>query len=186
MHIVVVEPHCDDAFLSVGWHLQHVWKEEQRTIVTVFSEPKRSSEAKAYADHIGAASIALGLTETPMAENSRRRIIPELRDCLRALQADWLVFPLGLQHPDHVNVALTCPEYNRDTQPLFYVDTPYQTKQKLAEEIKDKTHGMVLWSMYYPGAMKWKLIPIFKSQAKFFHFNPMTNLRIPEIVLCPQ
>jgi hypothetical protein len=179
MHIVVVEPHPDDAFLSVGWHLEHVWREYQRTIVTVYSDEQRTKEVKSYAMAVGASSIVIGLEESPMSRITSIQTITLLRSCLAQLKWDEIVFPLGLQHPDHLNVAAT-----RTEGAWRYLDTPYQTKQKLADVLAEKTEGMEVRSIVFPGARKWRHIPIWKSQAKFFHFNPMKDLRVPEIILC--
>lgn len=181
MRIIVVEPHPDDAFLSLGWHLEHVWRDEERLIVTVYADMVRAAEGLAYANAIGAGYECLGLRESGMESGGQVRKVPELVDCLADLRAvgwDRICFPLGLQHPDHLRVSISRP-----ADALRYVDTPYQTKQKLAGVLADKTEGMEIRSMYYPGAAKWRRVPIFKSQAKFFHFNPMKDLRIPEILL---
>ena len=58
MHFVVVEPHADDAFLSTHGHILS-WVKQGHTvhIVTLHmsDNPVRLTEAKAYADKVGAA-----------------------------------------------------------------------------------------------------------------------------------
>lgn len=181
MRIVVVEPHVDDAFLSLGWHLERLWAEFDRTIITVYSDPARDKEAVEYAAAVGAKSVSLGLSESPMQSNCRPQTINALRselDDLKLTPDDRVYFPLGLQHPDHLSVAATRP-----VGAMRYIDTPYQLKQKLSDSLLDRCEGMRLASICYPPKLKWRHVPIFKSQAKFFHFNPMHDLRLAEIVL---
>lgn len=182
MRVIVIEPHVDDAFLSVGWHLETIWKQEEKIIITVFGDTKRDKEAVAYADAVGASSMQLSLQETPMGAPFQKRKIPEIQQVLTTIKADDLVdvilFPVGLQHPDHINVAIS-----RSPNCLRYVDTPYQTKLKLAEELRTKTKGMALESMCFPPKRKWRHIPLFKSQSMFFHYNPMVEQECPEIIL---
>jgi len=181
--IVVVEPHCDDAFLSLGGHLETLWKDLDRTIITVFGDAKRDQEARNYAEAIGAKSITLGLTESRMLSELRESLpIPELQETIRGLRLlprDVLAFPLGLQHPDHYRVRDAAT-----SRAVFYTDTPYWSKQKLGEEVRDRLKGTVIESVLFPHARKWRHIPIFQSQAKFFHFNDgLKTSRIPEIVI---
>lgn len=178
MHIVVIEPHPDDAFLSLGWHLEHIWANHNRTIVSVYANEKRSKEASHYAHAIGASSISMGLEESRM--DSGGPIVPEraLDKLLSDLPCDHLVFPIGLQHPDHLRVKAVAWGGS-----WFYLDTPYQTKQKLQEDLATATSGKNIVSICYPSTRKWRHIPIFQSQSKFFHFNPMKGLCIPEIIV---
>ncbi len=178
MHILVIEPHPDDAFLSLGWHLEELWKDYQRTILTVYANDIRAREAYRYATTIGAQSIVLGLEESRMDSNGPLIREKALDKVLEDISFDEVVFPLGLQHPDHFKVAASswsgC---------WRYIDTPYQTKSKLQHQLQDKTLEMQVVSISFPGVRKWQHIPVFKSQAKFFHFNKMATMRLPEIVL---
>lgn len=175
--IVVIEPHPDDAFLSLGWHLAELWKEEERVIVTVYCNEKRGKEAEAYAKAIGARSVTLGLEESNL-RSSGPTTPPE---ALAALLGDYtgarLLFPLGLQHPDHLRVAKAAPRGAER-----YVEVPYQTKQMLQKELRLKMKGKVVRSIVYPPSRKKALAKVFKSQGMFFHYNPLA-CRIPEIVL---
>ncbi len=180
MHILVIEPHPDDAFLSLGWHLEELWKDYQRTILTVYANDIRAREAYRYATAIGAQSIVLGLEESRMDSAIEDPVVREkaLDKVLSDLAFDEIVFPLGLQHPDHLRVAASswpgC---------WSYVDTPYQTKAKNQADLQSKAEWKQVVSISFPGVRKWQHIPIFKSQAKFFHFNKMATMRLPEIVL---
>lgn len=182
MRIIVVEPHADDAFLSVGWHLQKLWEGIDKTIITVFSDPRRTKEANSYAEAVGATSVVLGLAEAKMLSGEKSRAIQPLREWLNEnlQESDQVYFPLGLQHPDHISVALTRP-----AGAYRYLDTPYQAKLKLSEELLKKAPGMSIQSICFPPKNKWKHIPLFKSQAKFFHFNQdLKESKLPEIILC--
>ncbi len=182
MRMIVVEPHPDDAYLSLGWHLENLWRDQERWIITVYSNQKRAAEGEAYAGAIGAEYINLGLEEAPMASTSPIRRIEELGQVLKELkvyETDSLLFPLGLQHPDHLRVAATRPG-----RVLRYLDTPYQMKLKLRDDLQRRAEGMSIYSICFPHKAKWRHIGLFKSQAKFFHFNPLEQYRLPEIVLC--
>lgn len=178
--ILVVEPHPDDAFLSLGWHLEKLWAAEDRTILTVFSNEVRSREAERYAEAIGARSEVLGLEESKMLEVRDPRPLPEVARFLREEEWDVVVFPVGIQHPDHLDVAEAAPRGS-----WRYLDTPYQTKQKLGEEMRLAVLGKVVRSIAWPSRLKWRRSSVFKSQAKFFHYNEglVTSL-LPEIVVC--
>ena len=185
MKILVVEPHPDDAFLSLGWHLEKVWAGDEKTILTVYADERRDKEAKAYADAVGAGHICLGLSESKMdSPTTSIKAIPELRSKLHELEAegyDLILFPLGLQHPDHIRVAVSRPP-----DAARYVDTPYQTKQKLADTLLSKTKGMVIESVLYPPKRKWRHGTLFKSQSLFFHYNAgLGDSLLPEMVLSP-
>lgn len=178
MKIGIVEPHPDDAYLSLGHHLEKLWTEHELTIITVFCNEKRAKEAQAYADKIKVSSIVLGLEESPMDGNTRPGIITPLKLTLEAQKFDQLVFPLGLQHPDHRSVAAT-----RTPGCWRYVDTPYQCKQKVQEELRTKLDGREIVSVAYPTKVKWRHIPIFKSQSKFFYFNDMEAYAPCELIV---
>ena len=179
MKIVVVESHPDDAFLSLGWHIEKIWGDSKITIITVYANPKRGREAKDYAHAVGASSVVLELAETKMQGEYVQVAIPALDQALEHLNADMLVFPLGLQHPDHLRV--------RDAAPpgaYYYLDVPYQCKQKLQSDLLKKTQGKSILSVVYPPKRKWRHYTIFKSQSLFFYYNPPEKLaNTPEIIL---
>lgn len=180
--ILIVEPHCDDAYLSLGWHIERVWKDWDRIILTVYSTEKRSREARTYANRVGATPITMDLPETKMmAKVSKEYLsetIPELIDTVGQIGADLIVYPLGLQHPDHIRVA-----NSRPSNCLRYVDMPYASKMKLGEEVYNRSVGMTVESIYFPPKTKYRHSSIFATQAKFFHFNPIQDWKLPEIVL---
>ena len=179
--IVVVEPHSDDAFLSLGWHLESIWEGLEKVIVTVYCSPVREREARAFAFTVGAEHIAMELEGSKMEKDWDGKIVPGLVNLLKRTGYTHLIFPMGLQHPDHLAVAATGSLLAGNI--YRYLDTPYQTKFKLADEVLEKTRGMVINSICYPPKKKWKHIKLFESQSKFFHYNPMEDLKVPEMVL---
>lgn len=181
MHYVIVEPHVDDAFLSLGWHLEKLLEGHEKTIITVYSDPKRDKEAEEYAKSVGATSISLGLQESAMDSKGPIKIIPELKELLKDYLVDstQIIGPLGLQHPDHIKVAITCRGFGCQR----YLDTPYLTKLKLASSLQEKCDGCEIVSIAFPSKTKWRKKTIFKSQAKFFHFNPLEDFAPPELII---
>lgn len=179
MKLAIIEPHPDDAFLSVGWHIEKIWKPlYEITIVTVFCDEKRAKEAQAYASKLGVACVTLGLPESEMNGISKPTVIKPLKELLTTSGFDRTVFPIGLQHPDHISVASS-----RFSNSWRYVDTPYQCKQKIQDELRRKVEGRSIVSIAYPPKTKWRHIPIFKSQSKFFYFNDMESSHPCELVL---
>ncbi|MBB76574.1 MAG: hypothetical protein CMJ75_18875 [Planctomycetaceae bacterium] len=159
MKIVVVEPHADDAILSMGGHIERWVKDgDPVTILTVYGNPKRDAEAKAYAEAVGASHIALGLAEgTPLEEHAGEFVFPE--DTV-------LIFPIGIQHPDHIEVASLA-----DEDDWRYLDQPYGSKVGNAEEVIEKTTGLAVHSLFRPHARKYRHVKLFKTQSKFFYYN---------------
>lgn len=178
MKILVVEPHPDDAFLSLGWHLEKLWAEHERVILTVYANEKRSKEARAYAEAIGAVSVCMGYKESNMNSGGAIRRDPTILREILAIGADRIIAPLGLQHPDHLRVAASRP-----ANCLRYLDTPYLSKQKLASILRIKTEGYTINSICFPPRSKWRRSDIYKSQSKFFYFNLEKMYNLPEIVL---
>jgi len=177
--LLVIEPHPDDAWLSLGGHLKSLWDDYDVTILTVFSNDRRKVEAENYAKSIGAESIVMGLEETDMLEKTGPSSIPGLRKILKRFKRAQKVFPVGLQHPDHFSVA----SYASNSDWL-YLDTPYQSKQKLGEELRESLCGLPIVSILFPHANKWKAEEIFKSQAKFMHYNAdLKGSKLPELIL---
>ena len=180
--LVIVEPHSDDAFLSLGWHLETVWKHLNKTIVTVFCDDKRANEAAKFADTVNSGHVSLNLEEHNMnSELSDNSPIEGLLETVSQLKPTQLIIPLGLQHPDHIRVRRT---FTDDC--YFYLDTPYQCKLKLQEDLLEAVKGLQIHSIQFPGARKWRHSSIFKTQSKFFHFNQdLKTSKLAEIVLCP-
>ena len=184
MNRIVFEPHVDDAFLSLHGHIQNWLKAGDKVlVVSVTCDKKRAAEAGSYAAASGHVSLTLNQSE---GEITLKTLDLESEFPLDDWSGETQVYcPLGLQHPDHVSVReqVSALYPNR----LLYMDNPYYTKPKNAEELAIKTHGATVVSMFVPsmrdkGAEKyWKC---FKSQSLFFHYNPPERwARIPEIIL---
>lgn len=157
---VVVEPHADDAFLSLGAHIEH-WVKASGHFVTIVTmrgfmdndHPKRHEDARNYAAAVGAEWVERGLNEK--------------------MPPGQLILPLAFRHPDHETVRLHLER--KDS--WYYVDQPYAIVQKNGDELNRKLEGRRIISYKKPHARKYRHIPLFKHQAKFFHYNPAEKLR---------
>lgn len=174
--ITVIEPHADDAFLSVGGHIASwVKKGEAVTIVTVFSGTrKRGTDAALYAKTVGAQWVGLGFSE-----NETRNAEFTIPHTLPCQSGDFILVPLGIGgHPEHYAVRDAVLEAYPAAlvRVHFYVDQPYGSKIKNAEELRLATAGKTIASILKPGKAKWRHIPLFKDQAKFFFYNGIESL----------
>lgn len=162
--LLVVEPHADDAFLSLGGHIEE-WRKEGREvkILTVFSGTrKRANDAQAYATAVGAAWEGWGYREGE----------PLPRD-LPALPVDsQVILPLALTHPEHIAVR----ERLEQLGDWYYLDQPYGSIQKNGRKASELLLSKQVVSFRHPGIRKYRHIPLFKDQAKFYHFNPADKL----------
>lgn len=171
--IAIIEPHADDAFLSLGGHIEY-WTMKQRRsvlIVTIFSGTrKRANDARAYANAVGAMWAGANLVEDKTKDQSW-----EIKDYLRGLDLlfdiDRYIYPLGILHPEHRIIADLCPE-----SALQYMDQPYASMPKNDKEVNDALRGRRIHSFMKPNARKYRHIPLFKDQSKFFYFNPAEKL----------
>jgi hypothetical protein len=179
---VVVEPHADDAYLSLHNHIK-TWVSEgdKVVILTVCSGTrKRKADAQAYADSVKATSIGLGFEEGFGGPILIKQALPVL---FEPEDVQWYI-PLGLQNPDHIAVRQMCDlhlEWQDDV--AYYAEIPYYTKKKNKEEFLQAISKMSLNSIEALSGRKadekyWKC---FKDQSKFFYFNkPEDMARIPE------
>lgn len=178
--IWIIEPHSDDAFLSLHTHIAEVWQ-SPKTIVTVYGNVKRNKEARNYAEKVGASHISLGYEEGGGLNHDAGNLPPFEEWGLDIRSTDTVLFPIGLQHPEHIAVRNRCPD--RKLGLRFYLDTPYYAKQKVREEFNEKLRGMLIVSVLYASATKWKHIPIFKSQGRYFFHHPPESIPRIEMVL---
>jgi len=187
MKYMVIEPHADDAFLSLGGHIKRwiKWGDEVE-IVTVYGTPKRAAEAEAYAHSVGASHSWMGYEECGSMDGT-----PAIIASIPA-KKDWaIICPLGLRHAEHYAVTEAC-DYLRgeseiyDNPPLFYyVDQPYAMQLKNQDELQEKSFGKKVISMYKPGGRKYdkKTVDIFKTQSLFFFYNKDILPHTTEIIL---
>jgi len=190
---VVLEPHADDAFLSVGSHIERWVKAGDRVHIVTFFPVERTSlrDAENYAVSVGATWT--GWTLPGAGEKIPKRPEhaptwwwgrePDTQFTMEnwlGLNDGWgwevqLILPLGGapvdQNPhtrDHEDVR---KRFEHEGV-WYYVDQPYAIIKKHSERFTEKLKDMRTVSYLKPGANKWKRgVPIFKSQAKFFHFN---------------
>ena len=183
--IVVVEPHADDAFLSLGWSIRSWVGEGRRVhIVTVYSDdPIRHAEAEGWARQVGASWQGLAMEATPPVGFRLPEQVPSLPSPL--LPPEWTadgvcrIWPLGLSHPEHVEVS-------RAARPgdLHYVDTPYQLEVDAQDQVRARLGGRRIAWWCRPDPAKWLDVGCFTSQALLFELYPTTLLEgTPEIVV---
>ena len=174
----VIEPHVDDAFLSLHQHMKDWVKAGQDvTILTVFSTPQRRLEGVSYAKKVGVGYDYLRGFTGMGGLNSCEPDLSGLQ--IPSKQGDQVILPLGLQHPDHRAVAALDIK-----QPWYYVEIPYQSKLKLGAELQERLGGKSIVSMRFASARKWRHVELFKSQAKFYYFNkPNIMHKIPELIV---
>lgn len=172
--IYVVEPHADDAYLSLGGAIVDLVKAGRHVIiVTVFSGTrKRAADAERYAAAVGAGYLGLGLVEAHYSITVEIET-PGL-DVVRAdLPRDGtMIFPLGIRHPEHRAVA-------RLAEPgdYAYLDTPYQLRRRNAAEVASLLDGRTIVHYARPDwRRKYRHHALFKDQSMFFYRCPPESL----------
>ena len=169
---IIIEPHADDCMLSLGQHLEDWIKEGYRCIiVTVFSGTrKRAVDAQKYAEAVGAEWIGWEYVEgQEIPWGHLRTKLQQLDEHLQSFGFNSInvYVPLSITHPEHKRV--------RDELELFstglYVDQPYAIIQKNSTVVTDLLRGTTVISYCHPGKRKYRHIPLFKDQSKFFYFN---------------
>jgi hypothetical protein len=185
--IFVIEPHADDAFLSLGWSIR-MWVRAGRRveIVTVYSaDEERATEAKAWATSVGAGWRGLGLTECgsirlEQPDGTLTRLpAPHLPDDILDERDACRIWPLGLRHVEHIAVAGAAADGD-----LHYIDTPYQFNLFEQPAIRAALVGRVIAWWNSPPKQKWDASHFFESQRLLFdHFRPETLESLPEIVV---
>lgn len=173
--VVVIEPHADDAYLSLGAHIEQ-WVQVGRTvlIVTIFGDTRRSAEAEAYAVWVGAKGVQLGLPSAKVGitqDHPTLLVHPaQIRDAVQraVYERGQLLLPLGLRHPEHqvVAQALAGPFVG------YYMEIPYCLTQKDQPALSVLLAGRAVWSVVHPGRGKAQHVHFFRSQSKFFFYNP--------------
>lgn len=179
---LIIEPHADDAFLSLGGHIEHWNKETQVEICTVFSGTrKRAIDAQAYADAVRAKHYTLGYVE------GIEDFIPDISEELYLdLTTDKQVYiPLYLTHKEHEIVRDIFVNYHKkhnNCELFFYLDQPYALKQKNTDTINEYLRDYRLISYLVPNKRKLRHIPLFKDQSKFFYFEKGSVEKIIEMI----
>lgn len=179
--LVVVEPHADDAWLSLGGHIAE-WRRLGKAvhIVTVYGDERRWAEAAAYADRVGASWACAGLPEG--GHGLRAGDWTPQRPTLGDLDldgGDGVCWPLGLRHPEHRAVASLAPD-----GAWRYVELPYALTTANAAEATLMLTGRYVESWFRPNfAAKNAVAGIFRSQALFWYRNRDRLRHAPEVIV---
>lgn len=184
--ILVIEPHADDAFLSLGWSIR-MWVRAGRRveIVTVYSaDDARAAEAKDWAASVSAGWRGLGLTECGSILLEQPDGTPGSVP-VPAIPADIFdpdacrIWPIGLRHVEHVAVASAAADGD-----LHYVDTPYQFNLFEQPAIRSALVGRTIAWWNSPPKQKWEARSYFETQRLLFdRFRPDVLESVPEIVV---
>lgn len=179
---LIIEPHADDAFLSLGSHIEKWNKEYRVEICTVFSGTrKRAVDASAYANAVKAKHHTLGYTE------GIEDFIPDISEelYLELTTGKEVYLPLYLTHKEHEIVRDIFVNYrnkHKNCELLFYLDQPYALKQQNSDTINEYLNKYHLISYLVPNKRKLRHIPLFKDQSKFFYFEKSSIEKIIEMI----
>lgn len=149
--VIILSPHPDDAAFSTGGLLASL-QDTIVMVITCFSRSccrdrddspattsVRSLEDEAYARHIGARLIRLGLPDSGLRTNAGREQLATaseellrheldslLRPLLRLAAGPNIFVPLAIgSHPDHVHCRDLAFDAYADLNLVFYEDLPY-------------------------------------------------------------
>jgi LmbE family N-acetylglucosaminyl deacetylase len=158
--IYIIEPHPDDAFMSLHAHITTLWKNHPKTIVTVTGVEERTKEATSYARAVGCNHASLGFPDSDWLEVDN---IPPFGSWgIRPGPEDLLVFPLGIRHPDHRRVAEVSMQFANKA--LHYLDA-YYVQGEMNEELCTKLLNRRVVSALWAGESKRYYLSRFPSQA---------------------
>lgn len=197
MDYLIIEPHSDDAYLSLHNFIRNrTYKHHTVRVLTIFSNTKRAREGAEYCEQFGVRYTWAGLEETNCGlTNTDENLIPQLKDVVKEYLEEKahrlfkkkrrILCPIGLQHPEHIAVSdAVCSFIKPD---YFYAEIPYYSKRKLKEEFESSVIGLtndgysLLDSEQDP--LKHGYSKYFKSQSLFFYYNkPWELSAIPERV----
>ena len=183
--LVVVEPHADDAFVSCHAHMETALQCGVKVlIVTVFANTrKRAVDAASYAKHRGANWYGMPFVEDfplPDAATLLEMTGPNLALAEYGVK---MILPVAITHEDHFAVRRLFEEAHRGRF-WYYLDQPYAGITKNSDATQRAIAGMRIVSYIKPDYKKYRFIPLFKDQAKFFYYNPAEKLKFnPEILL---
>lgn len=171
--IVIVEPHADDAYLSLGAHIEQWAATGERVLIcTVFSATRhRGDEARAYAQAVGAEWAGLGYTESGVGTGTDQAFEFDTPPPIPGDPDDRVIFPLGLRHPEHRAVSALAP-----TGTERYVEVPYQISRDNEPELLALITGRQVTGWRKPTIRKWRFHHLFKDQGLFMRYNPPSRL----------
>jgi hypothetical protein len=181
--IWVIEPHADDAFLSLGWSIRE-WSREGRrvSVVTVYtSDESRVKETQQWAEAIGVEWHGLGHVQPASSWFDPTDTVPPLPTPLLPATmmspASWRLWPLGLRHPEHIVVANSAPDGDS-----YYLDTPYQFLSFNQGRVRKALVGRTIEWWLLPPRDKWADTRFFTSQAELFDRVDQLEL-VPEVIV---
>ena len=168
--VLVISPHCDDAVLSLGQYLST----EPATVLTVFAGAPtggctpydrargfhqsrramsvRRKEDRTACELLGCDTIQLNFYDQQYGQPSDDE---QIVDAIRArVKPDELVFvPLGIGHPDHVQVARCARAMFDSTTLIVYEELPYRVlyPEQVVEALgKIRAEGWTVGDLPYP------------------------------------
>lgn len=162
----IVEPHSDDAYISLHEHITWLWKDLDKTLVTVYctKDPvAEASESGHYASATDCNYLWHGLWEDGW---KAMQPLPSLFELLPGVKAgDTIVLPLGIRQPAHLAIAnISIPE---GLYVLWYLDAKY-IQQIAREEVQHKTRELIVYSILASSIDKSHYKNIFLSHAHQF------------------
>ena len=153
--IYVIEPHCDDAFLSLHEYI----KTFKPSIVSVFGDKKRYKESEKYSAVMGVPHYIV------RDEEGLKKFLKKLDPDL-----DVVLVPVAIEHKEH-QLVRRIVEKNFCGYMYYYVDQPYGMKVKNSKTLWRMLIMKKLEWFSRPNARKWQYSKIYKSQAKLFYYN---------------
>lgn len=187
--LLIVEPHSDDAWLSLGGHIEKWIKEKRQVhIVTVYGEPDangaRWMEAAKYARAMGAGWTGLGYWETGQGiAGTHTEAVHRLEnmDLVEDMvRRGWqAVFPLGLRHPEHLEVARVADRFGA----WRYLEQPYAAKCLNSAEVTLKLQGRSVISYLRPKKNKLRHHVIFQTQRRFWFQEESNMVNATEMIV---
>jgi LmbE family N-acetylglucosaminyl deacetylase len=199
---VILSPHLDDAVLSLGQFMQT----EPCTVVTVFAGSPRDGLSD-YDASCGFTTSAQAMTKRLAEDDAALGVLgvwaerlqfldlqygqPTEDDDLAAALAPYLkpdvMVPLGLGHPDHVQVARCVRAAAPVGMPLFfYEESPYRTlwpEQAHAALVSMRLNGWKTQDLPFPfesGTRKLKARAIAEYRSQFPNGADDPCLLVPE------
>jgi hypothetical protein len=179
----IVEPHVDDAYLSLHAHITRwVAGGDEVVIASVFSGTRsRINDAKAYTAEVGAKHVAYGFDENRSKTEPFEKPFTFLSPNGRP-RADYLLYvPAGTEHPVHVATR-------RWISPDFiYFDIPYIYKDRNRRELHALSSNTKISSIC-PDSLTFKewFWRCFPDQLGFFgRVSPSTYIRKRETIIAP-
>jgi len=189
MHRIIVQPHTDDAYLSLHSHMVRWIKQGDLVTIATCWAGTRYFEAENYANAIKAEHQSLWdqdehhpeYKEAPAGEGPAL-YIPRLPESAEHWYDNLVYLPLGIQHQEHKTVSrMTLPGCHVS----WYLDHPYYAKTTKHDEVNELMKDRKVVSFEAPSGRKYhdKFTKIFKTQSMFFHYNTEKLKGLPEVIL---